>query len=140
MNTTHKAVVLLLAMLSAPVMAGDLSFHTFSAHIKEDNREEFTPGIAFTEGGYRFGYLRNSFKINSFYGTKIFRISDSMRLGLGVITGYEYATTEDGTGITGKNGGAIPFVAVEKDITDNISVLWFGRAVNLIVKFRVNGR
>jgi len=134
MNKSILFIIVFLLAGCAPVLAGNWSIHTYTAHIPVANSEHlklFTPGIGYTHDGYRFGYFRNSFDVDSFYAAKLYPYNDQLRFGMGAISGYKFT----GSRLTGHPGGIIPLLVAEFDITDNISVLWMGRAFNLEVKF-----
>ena len=112
--------------------SADVTVHTVSTHVGVSGMNNINPGIGIDYRDVRFGALYNSFEKPSVYGAYIVPLHPRVRVGLGAVTGYEY---RDG-GFYGKTTGVLPLFAVEADITDNVSVLWFGRAINLELKFR----
>lgn len=134
---TYRIPVVLLAAVLVTIGLGrtcsaDVTVHTVSTHVGVDGLNNINPGIGIDYRDVRFGALYNSFEKPSVYGAYIVPLHPRVRVGLGAVTGYEY---RDG-GIYGKTTGVMPLFAVEADITDNVSVLWFGRAINLELKFR----
>ena len=111
---------------------GDITVHTASVHVGASGLNNINPGIAYDlKDRLRLGALLNSFKKPSVYAAYLIPLGTKVRVGVGVITGYEY---KDGR-VLGKTASAIPMLAVEVDITDHVSVLWFGQALNLELKF-----
>lgn len=137
-----KSVILFTLLLVAvaceprPTYGGTLFVHTHTYHQHQEGQEieAFTPGLGYeTDGGYRFGALRNSFGIPSVYAVKTFPENKRFRFGLGAISGYEWT----GRGLRGRERGAVPIVGAEYDILDNVSVVWFGQALNLVLKWEL---
>jgi len=128
-----RTLILLAALLvCVPVQACEFVVHTFTYHAGGEKLETFTPGLGYTtNSSYSFGALRNSFKSSSIYIVKMFPIFKGVRVGMGAITGYYHKG-----GRVGKDeDGVIPLLAAEIDITKNVSVIWFGNAFNLTLKF-----
>ena len=117
--------------MSTQANAGQLLLHTFTAHIHDPGLEAVTPGIAYQTNGYRFGILRNSYRFTSVYMSRIYPITNSLRTGVGIVSGYGVK----GGCVVGRRNGLIPFIAVEKDLTDNVSLVWFATAINLEVRW-----
>lgn len=128
---TIAALALIAGILIPAVSQAEVTLHTVSYHVGVSGMNNFNPGIAYQHKDVRVGVLYNSFKLPTAYGAYIIPVHERVRFGVGAVTGYEW---RDG-GIYGKATGVLPLVAAEIDITDNVSVLWFGRALNLEVKF-----
>jgi len=126
--------VLLLAVSGAVQAAkGDITVHTVSTHFGANGMNNINPGIAYNvHDRVRFGALVNSFKLPSAYGAYLLPVTEDIRLGFGLVTGYQF---KDGR-ILGKTNSVIPLFAVEVDVIKNVSVLWFGTAVNVTLKFK----
>jgi len=126
-------IILLLLLLNTPIAyaEGQFSIHLVTGHIGINNLETVTPGIAYTEKGYRAGVIRNSFRLPSFYAAKLYDINHRLRFGLGIITGYSI----EGLHLKGDTSGVIPLLAAEFDINNQLSILFTGRAFNLELKF-----
>ena len=93
----------------------------------------FNPGVGYDiNPNVRVGGLYNSYKEPSFYAAGIVNITDKFRTGLGVISGYKL---EGGLVHEGSHTSIIPFIAMEYDLTDHVSVAWFGEVVHLELKF-----
>jgi len=132
----NKFTLILLLMLSGNVMAGDLIIHTHTIHFGSSNGvNNSTPGIGYQfDNNYRVGLLKNSYELPSVYVVKVFPETSRFRFGIGVISGYRM--TKRNT-ITGDRNGAIPLLAAEVDITENVVITWFGQALNLSLKFHM---
>jgi len=125
-------IFLIILLISAPAYSGQFMVHTFTTHIGVEGLEEYTPGLAYTnDKNYRFGILRNSFKIPSAYVAKLFPVNKHFRFGVGLVSGYKFTNGY----ITGSKKHIIPLLAAELDITKNVGVTWFGNAFNLILKY-----
>ena len=138
MNYRHYVSIALLLWASFGLArtvradAGDITVHTASVHVGASGLNNINPGVAYDlKDRLRLGALLNSFKKPSVYAAYLIPLGTKVRVGVGVITGYEY---KDGR-VLGKTASAIPMVAVEVDITEHVSVLWFGHALNLEWKF-----
>jgi hypothetical protein len=123
--------------LSASVQAdqaGEWTVHTVSAHVGVSGLNNINPGIGYNVSEYiRLGALYNSYKKPSAYAVGFYDLHPRFRVGAGLISGY---TFEPGTfQVTGKTAGIVPLIAAEVDITKHVSVVWFGQAFNLEVKF-----
>jgi hypothetical protein len=113
---------------------GDWTIHTVSVHAGVTGLNNFNPGLAYdVRDDLRVGALYNSYEKPSLYVAKLFNIKKRFRAGVGVISGYKWDS--DQNDVTGKTTGILPLVAAEFDIAPNISILWFGQAFNLEVKF-----
>ena len=122
---------MLLNTRTAEAAEGDITIHTVSTHIGVSGLNNINPGVAYdVTDRLRVGVLRNSFKKPSAYAALMWALHDRVHLGVGVISGYGI---EDGA-IIGKTAGIIPLLAVELDITDHVSVVWMGQAINLELK------
>lgn len=96
--------------------------HLVSTHPGQSGLNNINPGIAYNvTDDIRIGAVRNSYKRLSLYVMEVYSVTDRLRIGAGAASGYE---AEFGSPI-------IPVVAVEYDITDSFSVVWFGLAFNL---------
>ena len=123
---------LLLMTLTVPVQAGEIVVHTFTVHAGGEKLEKFTPGLGYTtNSNYRFGILRNSYKLPSIYAVKMFPVFKGVQIGMGAITGYRLK----GIKIGKDEDGVIPLLAAEIDIVKNVSIIWFGQAISLALKF-----
>jgi hypothetical protein len=112
---------------------GDWTAHTVSVHVGVTGLNNFNPGLAYdVRDDLRVGALYNSYKKPSLYVAKLFNVGNRFRAGVGVVSGYKW---ESGEGVSGKTSGILPLVAAELDITNNVSIIWFGQAFNLEVKF-----
>ena len=118
--------IILMCLLSGPVSA-DWTAHLVSTHYNNnDLYNNINPGLAYTtDSYYRFGALKNSFKHLSLYAMKVVPIRSNLRFGFGAISGYERETGYK----------VLPAFAVEYDLNDRFSVVWFGAGINLEVKF-----
>lgn len=120
--------------------AGDWTIHTVSAHVGVSGLNNVNPGVGYNvTDGLRVGALYNSYKKPSAYVAGFIDFppgQNRVRVGGGLISGYTFDTSDTADSlITGKTTGIVPLVAVEVDITKNVSVVWFGQAFNLEVKF-----
>lgn len=107
--------------------------HTVSTHLGGSGLNNINPGVAYDlSDRLRLGALLNSFKKPSVYAAYLIPLGTRVRAGVGAVTGYQY---KDGQ-VLGKTASAIPMLAVEVDVTKHVSVLWFGQALNLELKFR----
>jgi len=112
---------------------GDVTVHTVSTHLGGSGLNNINPGVAYDlSDRLRLGALLNSFKKPSVYAAYLIPLGTRVRAGVGAVTGYQY---KDGQ-VLGKTASAIPMLAVEVDVTKHVSVLWFGQALNLELKFR----
>lgn len=121
-----KLLCIVACMLGAPVHADPQPWtvHTVSQHYRQNNEEinNLNPGIAYDPIRYtRIGAVVNSYKHLSAYAAVIIPLSDNLRLGVGGVTGYGHKTR--------------PLVAIEYDIKPGLSILWFGTAINVELKF-----
>lgn len=129
-----KLILLITLLISMPVYSGDIIVHTFTSHVGVSDLEDFTPGVGYTnDANYRFGVLRNSYKVPSFYVVKMFPENKRFRFGLGAVSGYEYSKGM----LSKKERGIIPLMAAEVDLTKNTTVIWFGQALSLAFKFKI---
>jgi len=112
---------------------GDVTVHTFSVHLQGRGLNNVNPGVGYdVTDTFRTGILYNSYKKPSVYAAYIVPWSPRIRAAFGVVTGYAFKDKR----IQGKTYSAVPLVALEVDLTDTISILWFGTALNLEVKFK----
>ena len=112
--------------------AGDITVHTVSVHVGASGLNNINPGVAYDlTDRLRLGALLNSFGKPSAYAAYLIPLGTKVRVGVGAVTGYQY---KDGR-VLGKTASAIPMLAVEVDVTKHVSVLWFGQALNLELKF-----
>lgn len=121
--------------LSTAAAGNDWTIHTVSVHVGVEDLNNLNPGIGYNvTDDIRVGAFYNSYKLPSVYAAKLIPLHPRVRLGLGAITGYKLVSPDEGL-IVGKATGVVPLLAIEADITDNVSVIWFGRALNLEVRF-----
>ena len=131
---TILAIALSATLGLAQADQGDWTVHTVSAHLITEDMNNFNPGLAYDiTDNYRVGGLYNSFEKPSLYVARIFDVHSRVRVGAGIISGYKWDS--DQNDVVGKTASVLPFLAVEVDVTDNVSVIWFGEALNLEVKF-----
>lgn len=137
MKATVIALAVSLVALSAAecqAREGGWTVHTVSAHVATRGLNNFNPGIAYdVRDDLRVGGLYNSYEKPSFYVAKLFNVRKRFRAGLGIISGYTW--DQDERDVVGKTSGILPFVAAEFDLAPGVSLLWFGEAFNLEVKF-----
>lgn len=129
------AAVVLFLFAIAPEAKGEegWTIHTVSAHVGWDEANNINPGLAYeTTDGWRFGGYYNSYKLPSVYAAKVIPINDRWRYGIGVVTGYKFDSEQF---ITGSTSGAIPFVALEFDVTEHVSIITLANAISLEIKF-----
>ncbi len=126
------AIGLTLAAGSCDAEQGDITLHTVSVHVGAPGLNNINPGVAYdVTDNVRVGGLYNSYKKPSVYAAYLYPLSSRFRIGAGIVTGYAI----DGRRIKGKTVSAIPLLAAEFDVTKRLSVIWFGQAFNLEVKF-----
>lgn len=112
----------------------DWTIHTVSAHVGVKGLNPYNPGIGYdVTDKVRVGALYNSYKKPSGYALYIVPLHPRFRFGAGLISGYKLNTNT--WEVSGKTGSIIPAVALEADITRNVSAVWFGQAINLELKF-----
>ncbi len=118
-------IALYLFLAVSPLYAdqGDWTAHTVSMHFNNDEElNNINPGAAYDLFKYmRIGGVINSYKHLSLYAVGIIPITHRLRVGVGVVNGY--------------NNGPQPMAALEYDIRPNLSILWFGKAINMELKF-----
>lgn len=136
MKRTLLAIAL--AVASVPAVADDTpwTIHTASVHFGPgtEGLNNVNPGVAYQfANNVRVGGLYNSYKLPSVYAAYIHDVTDNFHVGLGVVSGYTWSSEEHA--LVGKANSVVPLLAVEADITDNVSLVWFGQAINLEVKF-----
>lgn len=120
--------------LDARSEQGDWTIHTVSAHVGVSGLNNVNPGVGYdVTDNLRIGGFYNSYRKPSAYALGFFEVHPRFRVGAGVISGYTF--TPGTWEVEGKTAGLIPAVAAELDITNNVSVVWFGQAFNLEVKF-----
>jgi len=119
----RRSLIALLFLSPVVVQAEGWTVHTVSMHYQDHGQyNNINPGIAYDVFKYaRVGAVVNSFYHLSTYAAAIIPVSRKMRIGLGVVTGYK--------------GGPLPMVSVEYDIRPGLSILWFGTALNMEIKF-----
>lgn len=135
MKQTILALALALAATGPQASEGDFTVHTVSAHVGVSDLNNINPGLGYDiTDDLRVGAFYNSYELPSFYIAKLIHIPfmPRIRAGLGVISGYTWDWDQED--VIGETGGLLPLVAIEADITRNVSVLWFGNAVNLEIK------
>jgi len=104
------------------------TLHTVSIHPGQSGMNNINIGVAYNvTDNIRIGAVHNSYEKVSLYVVNITTINDNWRIGTGVASGYRSEFWS--------SSPVIPVISVEYDITDNLSVLWFGTAINLEVKF-----
>lgn len=136
MKKTIIALALALSAAGAHADQGDITVHTLSMHFgsNADQMNNINPGIAYDiRDDLRVGALYNSYYKPSLYVAKVIRLNRRLSAGLGVISGYKWSSQE--RDVVGETYSIIPMLAVEARISDNVSVLWFGQAFNLQVRF-----
>lgn len=129
-------LIIILGLVFTPLAHADSKWtiHTVSTHLITDDMNNVNPGLAYdVREDIRIGALYNSYNRPSLYAAKIFPIHDRVRVGLGVITGYGWDSDEHD--VYGKTTGVIPLLALELDVTKHVSIIWFGEALNLELKF-----
>ena len=129
-NRIIYALVLIAVVDSA---RADWTVHTVSEHIGQSGFNNVNPGLGYDyTPSLRVGGLYNSFERPSFYAVGIYNLTDSFRIGAGVISGYVIKDWEVGQG---DHDSIIPIIAMEYDISDHVSIAWFGTVLNLELKF-----
>lgn len=119
---------------SAADQAGDWTIHTVSVHVGVSGLNNVNPGVGYNVTDHlRVGAFWNSYNKPSAYATGWFDLHPRVRVGAGLASGYTFVP---GTWqVEGKTTGLVPVLAAEVDITDHVSVGWFGQALNLELKF-----
>lgn len=133
MKKTLLAIALAVAAVPA---AAEWTVHTGSVHFgpHADEMNNFNPGLAYQfANNVRVGGFYNSYEKPSAYAAYVYDVRDNVHVGLGVISGYKW--NSDQKDITGDTRGVLPLVAVEVDLNDSISLIWFAQAVSLEFKF-----
>lgn len=134
MKKTLLAIALLGGWANAFAQGNGWTVHTVSVHAATQGLNNINPGIAYdVRDDLRVGAIYNSYKKPSLYVAKLFNVRKRFRAGLGVISGYTW--DNDKGGVYGKTSGILPLVAAEFDLAPGVSLLWFGEAFNLEVKF-----
>ena len=111
---------------------GDITLHTVSLHVGASGLNNLNPGAAYGVTDHvRIGALYNSYRKPSAYVFYIHPLTDRLRLAGGVISGYRYS----GGRLYGKTASAVPAIALEYDVTKQLSVVWFGQAFSLEIKY-----
>jgi hypothetical protein len=149
-------LALLVLALELPSCAraeqGDITLHTVSAHVGVSGLNNINPGVGYDlTDNVRVGGFYNSYRKPSAYVAAFLNIHPRFRVGAGVISGYSFQSEDDETlksadkpecsGLCGNASGVLPLVAAEFDIVPQkgsrpgVSVVWFGQALNLEVKF-----
>jgi len=118
-------IVILVLLITGPLCAdqGGWTVHTVSMHFATDEElNNINPGVAYDPFDHmRIGGVVNSYKQLSLYAVGIVPITPRLRIGMGGVSGY-------GDGIKS-------MLAVEYDIRSDLSILWFGKAINMELKF-----
>lgn len=122
---------ILLCLLSFPAF-GDVTVHTVSTHLQTSGLNNINPGVGYDFGSLRLGGIYNSYKKPSLYAVGIIDVTDSFRVGAGVVSGYRF---QDGLVVKGDHDSIIPLIAAEYDLTKHVSIVWFGEVLNLELKF-----
>ena len=126
------AAALAASLGAAHADQGDITLHTVSVHVGVTGLNNINPGIAYdVRDDVRVGALYNSYNKPSLYVAKLIPIKRRLRIGLGVITGYTWRDND----VYGKTTGILPLLAVEADLLPGVSVIWFGQAISLELKF-----
>ena len=116
--------------------AGTWTIHTVSAHIGVSGLNNVNPGAGYNLTRHiRVGGFYNSYEKPSLYAAAFGDINSRVRIGAGLVSGYTFDTDSDEGFLSGKTSGVVPLLALEVDITRNLSLAWFGQAINLEVKF-----
>ena len=128
------SIMALLAALTPYAASGEgWTAHTVSAHVGCPDCSWATPGLAYDVHSHvRIGALLNSYHKPSAYAVGIIPVRDNVRIGLGAASGYKLGHNFQ---LTGDTMSVAPVLAIEVDLTDHLSLLWFGQAINLEVKF-----
>lgn len=118
-------ITIILILCSWPAQAGDWSFHLVSVHPGQSGMNNINPGASYRmNDNLRLGALRNSYEKTSIYVMGIAPVAPKWRVGMGLISGYQERYGES----------VIPAIAVEYDVTDSFSLVWFGLAFNVEVR------
>jgi hypothetical protein len=132
-----KRCLLAAALLAVAIpAAAEWTIHTGSVHFGSgsDEMNNLNPGIGYQfRNNVRVGALYNSYKYASAYAAYVYDVRDNVHLGFGAITGYKWDS--DQKDLVGDSTGVVPLFAVEVDLSDSLSLLWFGQAINLEYKF-----
>lgn len=135
MNTWHVLLGCALALMLAQCMHdahADWTVHTVSLHAQH-GMNNLNPGLGFDlRPDWRVGAYYNSYKDVSAYSLYIHPLTDRLRIGVGLVTGYRW----EGGVEKGEGRHVIPMLGLEYDINHRLSLGFFGTAVNLEVKFR----
>lgn len=118
-------IVFMFLLTANPLQAdqGNWTVHTVSMHFSNDEElNNINPGVAYDLFEYmRIGGVVNSYKRLSLYAVGIIPITHRLRVGVGTVNGYD--------------NGPQPMAAIEYDILPDLSILWFGKAINMELKF-----
>lgn len=119
----RPSLIALAFLLSPVVQAEGWTVHTVSMHYQDGGQyNNINPGVAYDVMKYaRVGAVINSYYRLSTYAAAIMPVSDKLRIGVGMVTGYR--------------PGAVPLISVEYDIRPGLSIVWFGTALNMEIKF-----
>lgn len=127
MLNIKNIIVAMLMIQSYPVLSDDWIIHTVSQHPFDSGVNNINPGVAYDTGEYRSGVFYNSYKRTSFYTAKVSSITTKLKIGYGVASGYSSEFWD--------SSPLIPIIAMEYNVTNNLSLIWFGKAINIGVKF-----
>ena len=127
------AYAAVLIFSSSDAFAEGFTVHTVSYHVGADDLNNVNVGLGYDIAeNVRIGALYNSYSKPSAYAAAFVSLNKRVRIGAGVITGY--AIGEDWR-LEGKTTSILPLAAAEVDLTEHVSVIWFGQALNLALKF-----
>lgn len=120
-------------MLVSSAVQADWTVHTVSDHLTREGLNNINPGLGYdVNKNFRIGGFYNSYEEPSFYAAGIANITDKFRIGAGIISGYQL---KNGLAVEGSNSSIIPLVAMEYDITSDISAILIGDVLNVVFKF-----
>jgi hypothetical protein len=126
-------LTLLIFINASAVSADNLTVHTVSHHFITQDMNNVNPGLGYdVNKNLRIGGFYNSYEKPSFCSVGIANITDKFRVGVGVISGYKLQNSRI---YEGKHTSLIPLIAMEYDITSDVSIAWFGEVLNLELKF-----